>query len=230
MSIDEFLVSQAAVTLALTAIGLVVRQRAAFCWSFLIYVLGTCILLGVETSLPALFREYAAYSTKETALAILKLLVGLEIGYRSFSSFPRARIRLGVTLLIVLCLTAAAGQAVPRGLYPYDAIVGILHPRQQAGTLALYAIIVSTASWYRVPLHPLYRAILVGFCAYLAVGAIAASYSGLHPSSTTVYVVANRLQLGTYSATVVWWAWAAWRPVRPPTPVIARLQPWARSW
>jgi hypothetical protein len=218
-----------AILLAVVAAGLMVRRRANLCWSFVLYVLATLTATQLSVIWPERFAVFTFFSIKQTVLVVFKIIVALEIWQHSFSFFHRARVRVAVLLAGALLATATAVQMVPPDLAPYDALIGVVYPRQQAGTLALFAIIVMAALWYRVPLHPLHRAILVGFAAYLTLSACLASIVGFAGGGAWLPLLGRLDQLG-YLATTVWWAWAAWRPIQAPSATVSRLQPWAHSW
>jgi len=167
---------------------------------------------------------------KETVYAVLKILVAVEIWQRSFSSLPRARVRVGFLLVAALSTTAAAVHTIPTDLHPYDTLMGILIPRFQAGTLILYATIVSASWWYRMPLHPFYRAIIMGFGAFLTVYTLLLSLLGVQSGSSRAGLWTAVLNAAAYIAVSTWWAWVAWRRAQAPSPIVARLQPWAKTW
>ena len=229
MLTDRLLIAHLAATLlAVVASGLLVRRRVALCWSFFAFLLAALTFNRMAVYWPGRFWTFSFYSMKETLYFVLMVSIALEIWLRSYSSFPRARRRVGLALICVLLVTAAAVRVIPAHLTPFQALIGVLGPRQQAGGLALYAIIVSAAWWYRVPLHPLHRATLVGFAACLVANTVMATFAGFHGS-----VWLDRLRpvdQWAFVATTAWWAWAAWRPLRAPSPIVSRLQPWAHSW
>jgi hypothetical protein len=219
------------IPVAAAVTGLVVRRYAALCWAFLAYLLAvmTCVIL--VPLWPEYFLTFQFYSAKETGYFVLKALIAVEIWRRTFSTFPRARLRVGFLMAGVLLATAAIAASLPAdGRHPFVILVTILAPRQQAGTLALFALVVSAAWWYRVPLHPVHRAILGGFSAYLPINTLVVSVCGWYLVTDTARVWTWGLNAAAYTLTTTWWAWAVWRPVRAPDPVIVRLQPWAHSW
>lgn len=215
--------------LALVAAGLVVRGRVSQCWLFLLQVVATLACNLSIAQWPERLFVFTFYSMKETLLWVLTILVALEIWLRSFAVFRRARRRVGLALVLVLLATLAAIHQIPAGLLPYDALLGILCARQQAGALALFAVVVSAGSWYRVPLHPLHRAILFGFATYLVAFTLALSLIGWRQESW-VYRWTAPIPPLAYTITELWWLWVVWTPTRAPNPTISRLQPWATSW
>jgi hypothetical protein len=209
--------------------GLLRRRRAALCWSFLAYALAVVCANQVAPFLEYVDWSFDANVFKETALFVLKVLVALEIWQRTFATFPRARVQVGGLLAIALLLLAGSVQVAPSERDQWDLFIGVVTPRLQFGALALYLIVVSAAGWYRVPLHEFHRAVLLGFAAYLVVHALTYAYLGWNGGTPRSYHLSYPFNLGGYLATVVWWSWAAWRPVRAPSPILSRLQPWARS-
>ncbi|HET9315484.1 MAG TPA: hypothetical protein VFQ51_07820, partial [Vicinamibacteria bacterium] len=145
------------------ATGLVVRGRASFCWTFVVYLLSTASFQSLIIWWPERFFVFTFYFVKELVLVLLKIGVAFEIWQRCFSSFPQARVRTGFLLTSALAVMALASQLVPDGLYPYDLLMGVILPRLQSGVLLLYALLVCATAWYRVPMHPTHRAILLGF-------------------------------------------------------------------
>jgi len=167
---------------------------------------------------------------KETGYTVLTVLIAVEIWVRTFWSFPRARVRVGFVLIVALLGTAVAVSMLPTDLHPYDLLMGVLIPRQNAGTLALCAALVSAAFFYRVPLHPFHRALLIGFAACLTVQTPLLSLVGLQSGSVSTVNWSGALNAAASVAAAGWWAWAACRPTRVPSPIVSRMQPWAGSW
>ena len=216
--------------LVITAAGLLVRRRAAFCRFFCADLLASAMSALLVVLWPSRFYNFTFYTVKETVLNPLDIAVALEVWRRSFSCFPKARRDVGVLLLGALVVTAIATWTIPGDLHPYDALVCVLIPRLHAGTISLFAILAAAAKWYGVPLHPLHRAILAGGAAALSVDVLLLSFLGWQSGSEGVRSVASSLHSVTYVGVAAWWTWAAWRPLRAPMPIVSRLQPWAHTW
>jgi hypothetical protein len=210
--------------------GLVIRRRLASCWSFGAYLLAILVSTLITTAWPERFYTYVFFSQRDTLLFVLKVGVALEIGGRAFSILPRARVRGALLFTGVLLATAWAVWSVPYGESGYRTLAGSITPLQQAGCLWLFAILAAATSWYRVPLCPLHRSILVGFAFYLtAVTAIITLISWGDFDGPTLRLL-GILDSAAYLAVEAFWTWGAWQPVRVPSPTFATLQPWARSW
>jgi hypothetical protein len=216
--------------LALVALGMCMRRRVALCRPFFLYVLAVFVEHVLQMFWWQRFRVIGYYTFNNSTFAILKFLTAIEIWSRTFSTFPRGRARVGLVLAAALLATAVAVALTPPGLNQFRAFVGFVDPRLQAGSLFTFAILASAVAWYRVPMHPFHRAVLLGFAVYLSVHAAALSMLVWLNNSPWARHNAILLEGTTYVTTLAWWTWAAWRPVRVPTPMIARLHPWARSW
>lgn len=216
--------------LAAVAVGLIARRRAALCWTFFAYLIWGTTSGFLVVRWPARFWEFTFYSANQTVYFVLQALVATQIWRRTFAILPRARIRIGLALTVALAGIAVTVATLPTDRHPYDIAVAVLAPRQRAGNLALFTIIVAAAWWYRVPLHPIYRAILGGFAVYLTVSTLTASVLGWLIIPNWLLDVVSYLNAGTYVLVTVWWAWAAWQPERVARPIVSTLQPWAHSW
>jgi hypothetical protein len=64
--------------------------------------------------------------------------------------------------------------------------------------------------WYRIPLLPFQKAILVGFVPYLVVFVSLLNVLRHHGWQVREWV--NLLDATAYLGAASWWAWAAWRP------------------
>jgi hypothetical protein len=227
---DFLIANLGALLLLSTLAGLLVQRRARYCRSFFAYLSATTTFQLLIVYWPETFFVFTFYSMKETVLFVLKSSVALEIWRRSFSPFPRARIRVGFLLAGATLLTAVAAHTLPDDMHPYDILVGVLLPRLQAGLVLLYAIVVCAAAWYRVPIHPLHWAILLGFAGFLTVNSLLLSFVGWHRGAASTFLWVGRLNAAAYVLAELWWCAAAWRRPRQANPILFRLQPWADSW
>jgi hypothetical protein len=215
--------------------GLLRRRRAALCWSFLAYALAVVGGNQLQRVMHAKYwgSDYHAffsyYVLKETVLFVVKALVALEIWLRTFAVFPRARLRVGLLLVSALLVLVAVVQIVPSERDQWDLFIGVVVPRLQVGALALYLIVALAARSYFVPVHEFHRAVFVGFGAYLTLHTLTFAYHGWSGMTSESFRIGFTLEAIAYPATVTWWAWAAWRPLREPSPILSRLQPWAPS-
>lgn len=218
------------IPLGATAIGLIARRRAARCWAFLAYVFAAMFSALLVAGWPARFWNYQFYAAKEAGHFALVAMVAVQIWRRTFAALPRARIRVGLLLAAALTFTAGAVLTVPTERSPYVVVVTIEVPRFYAGNLALFAATSLGAWWYRVPLHPFYRAVVGGFGVDLGLLAFSSSALGWLQISGPTILVFSHVGAGTFVFVSAWWAWAAWRPERVQESTVTTLQPWAHSW
>jgi hypothetical protein len=215
--------------LVVTAVGLLARGRARLCWSFFAYVVWVLVSHVLIGWWPERFWRLPVFIGNETVLFVLKAAIAIEIWRRTFTSLPRARNRVGVFLAAAV-LGAWLLELAPTGWEDNAFVwfVGVVNPRRQAAVLALLAIVGIAASWYRVPLHPLHRVILLGFAMYLAANTLGSSlvaWNAWYSRSLAVVVIGT-----SYIGALIWWVRTAWSRPGAPHPVVTKLQPWARSW
>lgn len=219
--------------LTLVMIGLWARRRLGMCHSFGVYlatVLTSTILLPLWTDR---FWTFHTFVVKEVVFAVLKMAVAVEIWHWTFARFAGARVKVGLLLVAVLAVIALA-TAHPAGLDFFEGFTAVTNPRQQAGVLALCLVVVISSNWYRIPLHPYHRALMIGFALYQMIHVLCQTLfivSGVHETRTGWgFELLAALEPVGYTLTLAWWARAAWRPIHSPSEIVSKLQPWAPSW
>jgi hypothetical protein len=214
--------------LALVVLGMWVRGRVALCRAFFLYVLA--VFVSHVVLMFRAERPLSMWVINQSAFAILKFLTAVEIWSRTFSTLREAATAWGLLLAAIFVATAVAVALVPPGLSQWRAFVGFVEPRTQVGSLFAFVVLVSAVAWYRVPLHPFHRAILLGFAVYLSAHAVSMSTLVWLDNAQWARPGLILLEGTAYVTALAWWARAAWRPLLVPPPMIARLHPWARSW
>jgi len=214
--------------------GLHVRQRRRLSYCFPAYLASVFVLSSLVGLWPERFHNWSFYWAKESVYSLLKIGVALELTVRVFQAFPAARRAARSAFLAVLVTTViAAWQASPgppasqRGEQQWADLVLALHPRITNGTAWLFGALFALILYYRLPLHPLHKAIAFGFMAYLLLLTF-----GLDQVKRSDFahlgLVSYASALG-YTLVAAYWAWAAWRRDDPPPvdqQVVDRLQPW----
>ena len=215
--------------MGLLLVGLFSHRRDRLCRSFTAYLVAVLLCDRLIVTWPETFYTARFWIAKEQVYWILKLAVSTEIGLLTFSRFPRAR-RFLAMLLLGLLILAAAAQLAPASRGPgedsYD-WVGVAGPRGQASLVVMMAGLVLMAAYYRVPLHPFHRSILLGLGLYLFV--FTGLLTALRVCGSPLYSLFNTLDPAAYASSVGVWTWAAWRRAPPLTTTLQRLQPWASS-
>ena len=197
--------------------GLVVRRRYAACYSFflqLVAVLASDLLLVFW---PDPFYTKKFWLIKDSVLYLLALVIAVELTIRTFRAFPGAHWTARRLLFAILALTTAlAVLAFPRE--PSDitsTLAEQVYPRLLNGAVWLFTGIAALILWYRLPVDPLHKAILIGFVPYLIVFTVVLNW--LHTFGWEQ--LAERLsylESSAYLLVVAYWAYAAWHPSRVP--------------
>ena len=220
--------------LLLTALtGLCVRRRLRLVYVFPVYLLVVVVLSSLGVLWPERFHTWSFYWFKQSIYSVLEMAIALELTVRVFGAFPAARRAARGALLVVLALTVVAAWTVPnvpareRVQQQWADLVLTLHPRIANGTAWLFGALFALILYYRLPLHPLHKAIAFGFMASLLLITF-----GLDQIRRTNFAALSLLSYASslaYTLITAYWAWAAWRPDDPPPVdkgVVDRLQPW----
>ena len=214
------------VLLAAAILGLLVRGRARLCWSFLVYLTAVGIGDALTLMWPQRFWTQEWWIVFQATYAILRILVAMEIAFRAFSAFPRARFHALLLLVLVGSLTAFAVARPLPDAYVFRAVFERAEPLLYVGSLWAFVLILLTRTWYHIPLHPFHRDVLIAFVLYL--GVQAAVQAAADPAVDRLAAI---LLPALYGAAEGVWAWCAWRPTHQPaaSPATMRaLQPWAQ--
>jgi hypothetical protein len=226
MSAAELLLTHG-VKLAVVAVlaGLFARRRAHLCWSFVAYLITVLVCNSIESLLPERFFQQWFYLLAQGLFDTCKVAIAVELTYRTFRAFPGAAARVRVLLAPVFMVPALFVSRVPPGA-SYEDMVRLYHPQIQTAIIWIVVAITLLIAWYRVPVHAMHRAILIGFASYLLI-------------FTTLLNVLRQFGFDNlraffamadgyaYFLLLVGWAYAAWVPARQPVlslNVMQRLQ------
>jgi hypothetical protein len=213
---EKLVVCVGLLLLAACLAGLFVRGRQGLCVSFTLYLGAVLLSDTLVLGWPRQFKTWDFWVLKESVHNLLKFGIALELTVRTFRSFPAARKTAAGLVLAVLVLTwlsvgprpqleAARTKELALGLQPY-----VL-----AGTLWLFIAISALILWYRLPVTPLHKALLLGFVPYLLVFTVAINL--LRSFGGDVRAFAGYLKNVAYQILLAYWTYAAWRrwPPRP---------------
>jgi len=192
------------VMLALLA-GMIWRGRMRSCWTFAVYIGAALAGNMLATLWPGRFHTPSFWVFKQAVYDLLKVVIGVEIAWRTIAAFPgtwrAARLAFGIVLplttLVFAWMTPRASLETMWAWHP-SVLTAAVWP------LTLTALIVS---WYRLPIGEWPRAILLGLALYLLLG-VAIRMLQRHGFG---------FQMAAYADSVIWivlmcfWAWAAWR-------------------
>jgi hypothetical protein len=195
-------------------VGLFRRQRHRACYSFTVYLLSVAVFTMLITWWPQRFYWRPFWLFKEGVYSVLKSIVAFELALRTFRSFPGARATARRVLLLVLALTFGAVAAIPDNNPDFPLLAGKLLPRIVNGTIWLFTAIAALILWYRLPVDPFQKAILMGFVPWLLLFNTLLHIEDLHGWQLTPYF--NALSPIAYMALLGYWTWAAWQPAGVP--------------
>jgi hypothetical protein len=234
--IRDWIIADFTAGLLLVAIvGLLARGRARLSWAFFAYLVAVFLGNRLVTWWPDVFWNYGFYEGRKATYASLTVLAAFEIALLTFSVFPVARRRaIGAMLAVLVGSLAVAEMQLSGTASVWLGSLGLLTSGGQAGRLWLFVIPALVAVYYRVPLHPFHRSVLVGFALYLAGYCCLLGFVEAHSATRPEYLSAHgylrALDPIAFAASVGVWAWAALRAPRAAddmAPVLRTLQPWA---
>ena len=172
---------------------------------------------------------YGLHPTWETWMllqsvnAVLRLGVALELTYRLFGAFPGAAATARVVMLVILVFTAVTAIATA----PLDVTYTRMHaeaiPRMGSAAIWMLTVLAGLVLWYRLPLSPLPRAVLMGLAPFLLLSTIGMSLLFGPDSARVRPWVVYVIPLASFVLTN-YWVRVAWRtapepPAIPPPPV-----------
>jgi hypothetical protein len=199
-------------------VGLVVRRRYTYWWFFDLYLLAIFIGTAVPHVTPQWYTP-AFYQAKEMVYTPLRFAMALEIGLRIFRSFPGALATARRLVLLVLIGTLVAILLAP--YEGYETFVGDLLPRIVNGTVWLFSGLAALILWYRLPLKPFYKRVVLSYVPYLFISTVVMTLlakRGWEKGANIQYL--NQL---AYVALLAYWNYAIWR--RDPAPAAPAPDP-----
>jgi len=205
--------------------GLFARRRAHLCWSFVGYLMVALVCNSLMTFWPEQFFRLWFYSLMQELLTAFKLAIAAELTYKTFRAFPGAAARVRLFLAPVFLVPVMFISKVPAGA-SYEDLIQLYQPQLQTAVIWIIAAVTLMIAWYRVPVHAMHRAILIGFAAYLLI------FTTLLNVLRDVGFDRIRLFISmadgfAYLLLLAGWAYAAWVPAHSPVlslNVMRRLQ------
>jgi hypothetical protein len=197
-----------AVNVALCAAlaGLIARERAGQCWSFVVYLCGMLTCESLVLLWPRTFYVQDFWMIKQALYDVLKTAVALELAWQVVRAFPGA-LRTARRSALVLLAGAVLLLGLGRHTAHYE-IIFLWQPRVVACTALLFSLTALLVAWYHLPIRALHRAILGGFAVYLAF-----FVTLLHLFARWGWdgrVPLGLLDAAAYLTLSVYWARAAW--------------------
>jgi len=205
--------------------GVVRRGRWPVCRMFLLFLLVVLLTDLLPTIWPERFYTKSFWLIRESLHNGLRFAVALELAYRTFRSFPGARSTARALLLFLVASTLAVVLSATWGMPSvpeFSAIFTELQPRLLFGTLWLLTGIAALILWYRLPVDPMHKAILLGWVPYLLVFSVGLKL--LADLGWDRWLPAlNYVNATAYFLLLIYWARAAWAPAGAPARAPAPL-------
>lgn len=210
------------VLIASAVVGSVVRRRYRSWWFFSAYLVAVLVLEALPHLAPDRFYTPEFWQAKETAYAGLRFALALEVGVRTMRAFPGALATARRLVLLISVVTLVAVATAPSA-GQYTTFVGEMQPRILNGSIWMLTAIAGAILWYRLPVQPFHKAILLSYLPYVLVFTMFMSYLGQAGFQRgVVFQYVNQL---AYVALLAYWNYVIWRrdpgaalPHRPPAP------------
>jgi hypothetical protein len=178
---------------------------------FTLYLGAVLLSDGLVVFRPAQFHTWDVWVVKESVHNLLKFGIALELTLRTFRAFPAARKTAAGLVLAVLVLTwLSVGPPAPRKATGLELALD-LQPYILAGTLWFFIAISALVLWYRLPVAPLHKALLLGFVPYLLIFTVAMNLLRAFGVGKDVREYTGYFKNAAYLALIAYWTVVAWR-------------------
>ena len=167
-----------------------------------------------------LHPTYETWMLLQVVGASLRFGVALELTYRIFGAFPAAKVTARRVLFVILVATAVTAVATVSPNATDTRIHSEVVPRMASAAIWMLTALAGLVLWYRLPLAPLPRAILMWFAPYLLLFTIGMSLL-FDPGSQHVRVWVGYLDPLAFFVLTNYWLRVAWRTA----PESAKLPP-----
>lgn len=226
MTFDQVVVAiSVQVLLALVLVGIVARRRMHLSIGFAAATAAMLVTNALVTYWPGSFFTWDFWRFSETLQAGLYMLTTVELAGLIFAGLPRARRALFIGLAAAVALAAAAATQPEAATLDALRTVGL---GVEAAVAWLLVLLVGTVAFFRVPLVPYHRAILLGLVVHVSL--YSTMLQLVVTSGSFAWTSMKLLDPLVYGVVVAFWARAAWStaPDRAEDPLVAsKLQPWA---
>jgi len=195
---------------------------------FVLYVGGVQVFNVVYMLHPT----WETYMLLQIVAASLRLGLSLELTNCIFSAFPAAAVTARRVMLLILVATAVTAMATAPPNATYTRMHAESVPRMASAAIWMFTALAALVLWYRLPLAPMPRAILVGYAPYLLLFTILISLL-FESGSPRVRLWVGYLDPLAFFVLFNYWLRVAWRtvpesalPAAPPAwPPVGALAP-----
>jgi hypothetical protein len=193
---------------------------------FTLYAAGA----GISNLIYGLHYTWETWMLHQVVTAALRFGIALELSYRIFGAFPAAAAAARRVMFVILLITAVIAISTARPDVTYTRLHAEAIPRLASAAVWMLTALAGLLLWYRLPLAPLPRAILMGYAPYLLIFTIGMSLlfdAGLQHFRTVIGYADNL----AFVLLIVYWCRVAWRtapeasPAHRPPATSALAQP-----
>lgn len=217
--------------LALTALveciilaGLISRQRLSRCLGFTAYIASVLLHTVMVLTFPDTFGQFVIWRYAQIVYASLRHVMALELALHTFRAFPVAR-RLARSFLWVMSVLALATPFMfGSDLTSLTTMLLDVVPRMNLAAVGLFTGLGVLILWYRLPLDPMHKAVIMGIVPYLAIYSVL--LRAARDLGSKYFGIMDYTNQFAWIIVTVFWAWVAWQPRR--QPASARpVAPWS---
>jgi hypothetical protein len=204
------------VLLLATLVGLIVRGHWRAWSSFAVYTSVLAVFAILYFVDQEHFYQHSVWMMQESLTNAVRFAMALEVAGRTFRAFPGARSTLNVVVAVVMAATLALALPSYDPDHSYVNFIENLQPRLLSGSVWLFTAIAALILWYRLPVLPFRKAILLSYLPYLI---FEAAFLNLLKLYGWPQILQNLNQL-VYLGLVSFWTYTAWK-----VPVIIDPEP-----
>jgi len=191
---------------------------------FTLYVGGVRVFSVVYMLHPT----WDTYMHLQVVSASLRLGLVLELTYRIFGAFPAAALTARRVMLLILVATAVTALATAPPDVTYTRMHAEFVPRMASAAIWMFTALAALVLWYRLPLAPLPRAVLMGYAPYLLVFTIGMSLL-FDPGLQHLRVWVVYLDPVAFFILTNYWLRVAWRTAPESTRAFGPREPTAAA-
>ncbi len=217
--------------LTLVVCGILVRKRIAACVAFPLYLIVGLVHKLLQLAIPELPARWLAWLAVDLVQRALCIAVAVEVGFRIFHSkllggrawFRRSLVGILTLGGVFFGLWVLQLRTVASDSQLYYALIEASRRLSAIATWLYATIVFLVGIWYRWPVDPYHRDVLLGLCLYqLAITIFSPGSRLALPLSWPVWL---------YGALLGLWCWAAWRrdqDLGMDTEMLAFVWPWRK--
>lgn len=202
-------------------LGLMWRRRLGRAWSLPVFLSAVLAADMIVALWPAL-NTWRFWLSIEVFHTLLLLALVLEVSFRIARSLPGPALTLSLLVPIVIAATGALWRDAPRQYVLFELV-----PRLLAGTAGLYIGTFLVQAFFRVPVDPLHKAVLLGLSPWMLL--YAATWGRVTRADAVAMTGAVNAAMFAFALLVL--LEAAWRREDGPTVRLGLLRflwPWRR--